>query len=192
MTTDPTSAQSWISALRQRGPHTIHAVGHSQEVVEAIEAAAWSLGMHLFRVDAADIPGEDELFTALKAEMKFPYGYDDWNSLIICMSSIDDWIPNEKGYVLLFEHAGDLRRRARRGFDTFVRILPNVSDRWQTIGPPFHVVFTGDRRLRAAVGGQVAKGNERLHEAYSVPWRQELGETYNASALLDHGEPEPS
>lgn len=104
------------------------------------------------------------------------------------MAQVDDCLPNPNGYVLLLKNASQLRRRNRRAFANLVGILPDVSDRWQTGGQRFHVVFTGDVRLRAAVREIVERENLLLAEAFDVAWRREIGMTHHPVAVRDHAE----
>lgn len=175
-------------ALSDVGPEAVHVAPDSPEVEQSLRATARHMGMTLFEVDLASVARVAELHRLFEEVLRVPYPVVTWDGLLSYMAQVDDWLPNPNGYVLLLKNASQLRRRNRRAFANLVGILPDVSDRWQTGGQRFHVVFTGDVRLRAAVREIVERENLLLAEAFDVAWRREIGMTHHPVVVRDHAE----
>ncbi len=76
--------------------------------------------------DLSGCPGKTELLRRLSLSLELPDTFgDNWDALADSLRDLR-WIP-AWGYVLLFDHADDLRRSAAADFDILLGILDDAA-----------------------------------------------------------------
>jgi hypothetical protein len=86
--------------------------------------------LRVCRVDLSACHGKQDLLQRLAASIELPaelpadFG-DNWDALADCLRDLR-WIP-AWGYVLLFDHADDLRNAAEADFDILLGILDDAA-----------------------------------------------------------------
>jgi len=82
--------------------------------------------LRVCRTDLAACPGKDELLRRLTLSLELPSTFgDNWDALADSLRDLR-WIP-AWGYVLLFDHADDLRRSSEADFDILLGILDDAA-----------------------------------------------------------------
>ncbi len=78
------------------------------------------------RIDLAGCGDRDELLRRLDHTLHFPASFGhNWDALADCLRDLG-WLP-AWGYVLLFEHADELRRSAEVDFNILLGILDDAA-----------------------------------------------------------------
>lgn len=114
--------------LTQPTQSGIYFVG-SNDLVRLAKSAAKD-ELHVCRIDLAGCTGKHELLRRLAVSIELPeklpadFG-DNWDALADCLRDLR-WIPSW-GYVLLFDHADDLRSAAEADFDILLGILDDAA-----------------------------------------------------------------
>lgn len=82
--------------------------------------------LRVCRTDLSGCHGKDDLLRRLRASLELPATFgDNWDALADSLRDLR-WIP-AWGYVLLFDHADDLRRSAEADFDILLGILDDAA-----------------------------------------------------------------
>ena len=103
---------------------------------EALVRLAGSLGLAVARIDLGGCRDKDELLGRIAVGLALPEWFGrNWDALYDCLADLDP--GGGAGYLLVLEHAGELRREAPEDFDTAVGILSDVSAEWSRRGLPF-------------------------------------------------------
>jgi hypothetical protein len=104
--------------------------------VDALCRLGRSLGLRVARIDLAGCAGKEELLDRTAAALEFPGWFGrNWDAFYDCLADLG-WRPGT-GHLLIFEHAGGMRRNAPEAFDTAVAILGDAAAAWQRRGHPF-------------------------------------------------------
>jgi RNAse (barnase) inhibitor barstar len=82
--------------------------------------------LHVCRTDLAGCHDKDELLRRLVVSLQLPatFGHN-WDALADCLRDLG-WMP-AWGYVLLFEHANELRQAAEADFNILLGILDDAA-----------------------------------------------------------------
>lgn len=109
-------------------------------------------GLHLLRMDLADLPDTADLTRQLATTFEFPVGLaHDWEALANHLRDLR-WLP-APGYVLLLDHAHVLRAAAGETFSSLCKLLTGVARSWHDRGVPFFVFleFPDNETFDAAI-----------------------------------------
>lgn len=170
--TAQSSSTSWASILGATGPESVHVVASSPDLISEIANAAEVLRGRLYSISLADLSDETDLVHRFSRQLHFPYKVNGLDALLDMLADLS-WLNNAGPYVLLAEEADSMVVANASAFEAFVSILPNLSDRWQSVGVPFHVVFAVSDGLTAhTIERVVNRANARLQESADVPWQR--------------------
>ena len=112
----------------------------TSEDLEPLGEAAGMQGLRVCRVSLADYTDHDALFDRLTLALRLPADFGrNWDALADSMRDLS-WLK-ASGYILLFDHAEDMRERNEDDFDTLLDILEEAVDYWQEADAPFFVFF---------------------------------------------------
>ena len=107
---------------------------------DAMADAGAALDYHVAHIDLAGCPDKAELMTRLAAALRLPSWFGgNWDALADVLGDLS-WQP-AVGYLLLIEHAGDLRDAAPEDFDTLLEILNEAAFRWAEDAKPFWAIL---------------------------------------------------
>lgn len=120
--------------------------------------------------DLGEVRDRGELFAVLARALAIPYPISGFDALLILLASVDEWMPCEGGYLVVVDGIDALRYQAEETFTKFLSILPNVSDRWRTIGTPFSLVLSGSSPTLMRARRILDDGNDRLGRAARNEW----------------------
>jgi len=82
--------------------------------------------LRVCRTDLAGCRDKDELLRRMAVSLELPASFgDNWDALADCLRDLR-WMP-AWGYVLLFEHADELRSAAEADFDILLGILDDAA-----------------------------------------------------------------
>jgi RNAse (barnase) inhibitor barstar len=82
--------------------------------------------LRMCRTDLSGCHDKDELLRRLAISLELPASFGhNWDALADCLRDLR-WIP-AWGYVLMFEHADELRRAAEADFDTLLGVLDDAA-----------------------------------------------------------------
>ena len=120
--------------------------GHAADAVQvqpldaaAVDALCWlgrSLGLRVARIDLAGCVDKEEFLDRTAAALGFPGWFGrNWDAFYDCLADLG-WRPGA-GHLLVFEHAGSMRRAAPEAFDTALAILGDAAASWERRGQPF-------------------------------------------------------
>lgn len=110
--------------LTQPTQSGIYFVG-SEDLARLAKTAARE-ELRVCRTDLADCRGKDDLLRRLSASLELPATFgDNWDALADGLRDLR-WMP-AWGYVLLFDHADDLRRSSATDFDILLGILDDAA-----------------------------------------------------------------
>ncbi|NJD31230.1 MAG: barstar family protein [Gammaproteobacteria bacterium] len=95
-----------------------------------------SLGLDCVRIDLAGCTSKGDLLERVSRALGFPSWFGgNWDALFDCLADLG-WRA-APGYVLILEHAGELRATAPEVFDTAVAILEDAARAWHDRGVAF-------------------------------------------------------
>lgn len=124
--------------LRQVTWRCVH-FAPSQSIVATREDLKGS-GIQVFDVDGAPITTEEQLFSALAKEMKFPsYFGRNWDAVDECLRDMT-WLPGA-GYVLFIRGAEQFWKQSTRLAGALVESWLFAAEDWSQEKMPFHLVF---------------------------------------------------
>jgi RNAse (barnase) inhibitor barstar len=94
--------------------------------LDRLAATALRDELRVCRTDLSGCHDKDELLRRLVVSLELPASFGhNWDALADCLRDLR-WIP-AWGYVLLFEHADELRRAAEADFDILLGILDDAA-----------------------------------------------------------------
>ncbi|GAB3746618.1 barstar family protein [Lysobacter olei] len=106
----------------------------------AMAEAGEALDYHVYRIDLTGCPDKVELMERLAAAMRLPTWFGGtWDALADVLGDLS-WQP-AVGYLLLIEHASDLRDASPEDFDTLLEILNEAAFRWAEDDRPFWAIL---------------------------------------------------
>jgi RNAse (barnase) inhibitor barstar len=112
----------------------------TSEDLEPLAEAAGMQGLRVCRISLADYTDHDALFDRLTQALRLPADFGRiWDALADSMRDLS-WLKST-GYILLFDHAEQMRNRNEDDFDTLLDILEEAVDYWQDADTPFFVFF---------------------------------------------------
>ena len=98
--------------------------------IDALDESARASGALVLRTSLRDCRDKDDLLRRLADTFDLPdYFGHNWDALSDCLGDLE-WL-DARGYVLLLEHARELRDAARADFDTLIGILDEAADTWR-------------------------------------------------------------
>ena len=94
--------------------------------IDRLDRAATRDDLCVCRTDLAGCRDKDELLRRLAVSLQLPasFGYN-WDALADCLRDLG-WMPSW-GYVLLFEHADELRTAAGGDYETLLGVLDDAA-----------------------------------------------------------------
>ncbi len=111
-----------------------------EEDLGPLAAQGAAQGLFVARTSLRGCTGKQELMRRLKASWQLPADFgDNWDALSDCARDLA-WLPGE-GYLLLFDHADDLRDANEEDFDVLLDILDEAAEEWQEDEKPFFAFF---------------------------------------------------
>ncbi len=123
---------------RASGKAAVRVMPMSNGMAQGICALADSLGLHGVRIDLAGRHDKAGLMASTAEALHFPgwFGHN-WDAWFDCLVDLR-WRP-ASGYVLVFEHADELRRTSPETLDTAISILEEVAQVWSNRSVPLRV-----------------------------------------------------
>ena len=107
---------------------------------EAMAEAGEALDYHVYRIDLTGCPDKVELMERMAAAMRLPTWFGGtWDALADVLGDLS-WQP-AVGYLLLIEHAADLRDASPDDFDTLLELLNEAAFRWAEDDRPFWAIL---------------------------------------------------
>jgi RNAse (barnase) inhibitor barstar len=104
--------------------------------VAALQQLAASLGLDAVRVDLRGCCDKQDFLARTADALGFPDWFGgNWDALFDCLADLS-WRP-AAGYVLILEHAADMRRHAPEALDTALAVLGDAANAWRDRGRPF-------------------------------------------------------
>jgi hypothetical protein len=150
-----------MSAIDLSQPFTIH-LGVDEPLFARFEDDALLRGMMIFRLDLTGLPDKTALADYLAREFMYPFKTAGLDAAVSLISDLE-WFGNTNGHLVI---ARGLANPSDVG-DSFVSILPYITDRWRTQAIPFIVAIDGkDDRLRSSP----QDANDRMDESARRPW----------------------
>lgn len=111
-----------------------------EEDLDGLAASAGEHGQFVARISLKDCRGKEVLFERLQAALKLPATFGrNWDALADVMRDLS-WIK-APGYVMLFDHAQDLREGDQDDFDTLLDILDEAGEEWLDASTSFYAFF---------------------------------------------------
>lgn len=126
-----------MSTIDLSQPYAIH-LGVDETQFERLTRDAFTCQMMVFRLDITGLADRIALADYLAQEFMYPFPTWGLDAAISLISDLE-WFGNTNGYVVI---ARGLSEPSEVG-DTFVSLLPNITERWQTLGIPFIVAVDG-------------------------------------------------
>jgi len=122
-------------------PAAVQVVDLTPEAADAVVRLAESLGLDAVRIDLDGCADKAGFLERTAAALGFPSWFGgNWDALFDCLADLS-WRP-ARGYLLVFENTGDMRRYAPEALDTAVTILADAAVAWDERGKPFRA-FVG-------------------------------------------------
>ncbi|MGH8233581.1 MAG: barstar family protein [Rhodanobacteraceae bacterium] len=126
-----------FTAVAQNGTYFVGATD-----LDTLDAAAHEEGLLVKRASLLGCRGKPDLLERIAAVLQFPDSFGaNWDALADCLGDLG-WLPHADGFVLLFDHASDLRDAAEPDFDTLLGILEEACTHWKQRGTPFFALLT--------------------------------------------------
>jgi RNAse (barnase) inhibitor barstar len=121
----------------------VHVAPLTPAAASALCAFATSLGFGCARIDLAGCRDKGDFLTRVAAALEFPEWFGgNWDALFDCLTDLG-WRP-AAGYLLVFEHAAELRCAGPETFDTALAILGDAGAAWHERNVPFRVFVDSD------------------------------------------------
>jgi RNAse (barnase) inhibitor barstar len=106
------------------------------ETAATLCSLAASLGLDAVRIDLSGCSDKAGFLERTSATLGFPAWFGgNWDAFFDCLADLG-WRSGD-GHVLVFEHAGDMRRHAPEALDTAISILRDAAAAWRERGRPF-------------------------------------------------------
>jgi RNAse (barnase) inhibitor barstar len=97
-------------------------------------------GLFVARTSLRGCAGKDDLLRRLRESLRLPADFgDNWDALYDSVSDLE-WLEGQ-GYLLLFDHADELRAANEEDFDALLDILDEAAEEWQEDDVPFFAFF---------------------------------------------------
>lgn len=113
------------------------------EAVAALLRLAASLGLDAVRIDLGGCCDKQEFLARTAEALGFPDWFGgNWDALFDCLADLS-WRP-AAGYVLILEHAEDMRRQAPEALDTALAVLGDAANAWRDRDRPFRAIVGSD------------------------------------------------
>ncbi|WNL47726.1 barstar family protein [Dyella sp. BiH032] len=101
-----------------------------EEDLAPLAAQGQGQGLFVARTSLRGCTGKEELLRRLRTSLRLPEDFGgNWDALSDCVRDLQ-WLPGE-GYLLLFDHADDLRDANEEDFDVLLDILDEAAEEWQ-------------------------------------------------------------
>ena len=126
-----------MSTIDLSQPYTIH-LGVDETQFERLTRDASTRQMMVFQLDLTGLVDRVALADYLAQEFMYPFPTLGLDAAISLISDLE-WFGNTNGHVVI---ARGLSEPSKVG-DTFVSLLPGITERWQTQGTPFIVAIDG-------------------------------------------------
>lgn len=111
-----------------------------EEDLDGLSGSANEHGLFLARISLKDCLGKEALLDRLQAALKLPASFGrNWDALADVMRDLS-WLK-AGGYVILFDHAQDLREGNQDDFDTLLDVLDEAAEEWLDQAVPFFAFF---------------------------------------------------
>jgi RNAse (barnase) inhibitor barstar len=111
------------------------------EAATAVCELARSLGLDCARIDLEGCWEKGDVLARIASALQFPAWFgQNWDALFDCLTDLS-WRP-ARGYVLVLEHAGELRDSSPEVYDTALGILGEAAAAWQVRGVPLRVLVS--------------------------------------------------
>lgn len=108
----------------------------------ALETAANAAGLHVLRIDLRGCRNKSGLLKRIARTLHTPAGQGrNWDALADQLRDLG-WLPEPRGFLLLFIHAAELRANDPASFTSLLSILNDAADYWRARDVPFQAVFT--------------------------------------------------
>lgn len=105
-----------------------------------LAAQAKEHGLFVAQTSLRGCTGKDDLLRRLRDSLRLPAEFgDNWDALYDSVSDLE-WLEGQ-GYLLLFDHADDLRTASEEDFDALLDILDEAAEEWQEDDVPFFAFF---------------------------------------------------
>jgi RNAse (barnase) inhibitor barstar len=123
-------------------PSRVQLLPDGATAAEALERVGRSLGWHVARIDLEGCLDKPGLLERTAAVLGFPDWFgQNWDAFYDCLADLG-W-RSAPGHLLVFEHAGGLRRDAPEVCDTAVAVLDDAAAAWDRRGVPFRAFLLG-------------------------------------------------
>ncbi|MGA9826752.1 MAG: barstar family protein [Rhodanobacteraceae bacterium] len=100
------------------------------DVLDALDERARSSDALVLRANLSGCRDKGDLLRRLVDTFDLPgYFGHNWDALSDSLADLE-WLEAD-GYVLLLDHAGDLREAAEADFETFIEILDDTAETWR-------------------------------------------------------------
>lgn len=107
----------------------------------ALAAAADAAGLPMLRIDLRGCRDKPALLKRIARALGTPAAQGrNWDALADQLRDLG-WLPESRGHILLFTHAGSLHANDPASFSTLLSLLADAADHWRTRGVPFQAVF---------------------------------------------------
>jgi hypothetical protein len=120
-------------------PPAVQVIELTPEAAAAVMQLARSLGFEAVRIDLGGCTDKAGFLDRTAAALGFPAWFGgNWDAFFDCLADLG-WRP-ARGYLLVYENTGDLRRHAPESLDTAVAILGDAAVAWEARGKPFRAL----------------------------------------------------
>lgn len=108
--------------------------------LDTMATAAARAELGVCRVDLAACHDKAGLLRRMAGALPLPADFGhNWDALYDSVNDLE-WLEGE-GYLLLFDHADELRSASEEDFDALLDILDEASEEWQDGNVPFFAFF---------------------------------------------------
>lgn len=112
----------------------------TSEDLDPLGDAAGMQGLRVCRISLAGYSDREALFDRLTASLQLPADFGrNWDALADSVRDLS-WLK-APGFILLFDHAEDMRAASEDDFDELLDIMEEAVDYWQDEASPFFVFF---------------------------------------------------
>lgn len=114
-----------------------------EEDLAPLTAQGTERGLFVARTSLRGCTGKDDLLRRLRESLRLPADFgDNWDALYDSVSDLQ-WLDGQghQGYLLLFDHADELRAANEEDFDALLDILDEAAEEWQEDEVPFFAFF---------------------------------------------------
>jgi RNAse (barnase) inhibitor barstar len=131
--------------------------GEPEELEHAVEEA----GLAIFRIDIGDAHSKKQFLKQVAKALDFPDWFGgNWDALNDCLTDLE-WLPNQAGYVLIFEEVEQFATLHRQEFDTALGVLRSAADYWKGENRPFWALFVPTQEWDSGLSRWPAQSNAK-------------------------------